>query len=55
MPVSKISVSVVCSSKAGAGRWIGQTLAGGYRPLLVDRLAEHVEDTTERHLADGHA
>ncbi len=32
-PVSKTSTSVVCSSKAGAARWIGRTLVRSTAPL----------------------
>ena len=55
MPVSKTSAAVVCSSKAGAGRWIGSTAVRLDRALVVDRLAEDVEDAAERRRADRHA
>ena len=54
-PVSKTSTSVDCWSKAGAWRWIGRRLGGVDRALVVDRLAEDVEDAPERGLADRHA
>ena len=46
-PVSNTSTSVVCSSNAGASRWIGSILLGLDRALAVDRLAEHVEHAAE--------
>ena len=53
-PVSKTSTSVVCWSNAGGSRWIGRQTSALTGPLLVDRLAEHVEDAAERRLADRH-
>ena len=52
IPVSKTSIFDVSSSNAGGSRWIGQRSApaGGF--LAVDRLAKHVPDPSQRHLAD---
>ena len=54
MPVSKISTFGVRSAKAGGSRWIDQRSASFGGLLLVDRLAEHVPDAAERHVADRH-
>ena len=51
-PVSKTSISVDCWSNAGGSRWIGSDDLGDDRALAVDRVAEDVEDATERRLAD---
>jgi hypothetical protein len=62
MPVSKTSVIACCSSKVGAGRWIGQRPGRVTRHRLVrgcvdatSSAAEHVEEAalggvTDRHL-----
>ncbi len=55
MPVSKTSTSVVCSSKAGAARWIGRTSVRSTGPFAVDRVAQHVEDPAQRRRADRDA
>ena len=55
MPVSNSSRLRREVSNAGGARWIAQRSRGvGDGVALVDRLAEHVEDAAERHVADGH-
>ena len=54
MPVSKISSVGSSDSKPGAGRWIGQRSTSVELLAVVDGLAEHVDETAERLLADGH-
>ena len=54
MPVTRISVSVDCSAKSGAGAVDRARLVGVDRALLVDRLADDVEDAAERRVADRH-
>ena len=55
MPVSKTSVAVACSSNAGGVAVDRIAHLRRDRALLVDRLAEHVEDPTERLGPDRHA
>ena len=38
----------------GAGRSIGQALAGGHRPFAIERPAERVDDAPQQSIAHGH-
>ena len=53
-PVSNISISVDCSSNAGAWRWMGLRLAALTGPKLVHRVADDVEHAAQRFAAHGH-
>ena len=54
MPVTRISASVDCSAKVGAGWWMARLGRGLDRARLVDRLADDVHDAAERLVADRH-
>ena len=54
MPVTRISDSVDCSAKPGASAWIGRCSSAFDRALLVDRLADDVQDAAQRGVAHGH-
>ena len=53
MPVTRISVSVDCSSKVGRRAVDRAGLVGVDRALLVDRLADDVQDAAERAAPTG--
>ena len=55
MPVSNCSVLGERSSKLGGSRWIGQRSVVTDRSSAVDRVAEQIEDASQRLLADRHA
>ena len=53
-PVWSGTVTGARSMMAGGGAFDGQALAGGDRPVAIERPAERVDDASEQSVAHGH-